>query len=134
VGVGRRLGNRTVKSYRELQVWRLGMELAREVYLFTRAFPREELYGLTSQARRATVSIPANIAEGHAKSSTKDFLRHLSIAQGSLAELETHLMLAVGLRYCQREHLGPLLEKHARERRMLAGLQRKLKAKLTRPP
>jgi hypothetical protein len=59
-------------SYRELEVWRLGMELAREVYLFTRGFPREEIYGLTSQARRAAVSIPANIAEGHAKYFTDD--------------------------------------------------------------
>jgi four helix bundle protein len=109
------------------------MELAKEVYLFTRGFPREEIYGLPSQSRRAAVSIPANTAEGHAKYSAKDFLRHLSIAQGSLAELETHLILAESLGYCQCEQLGLLLEKYARERRMLAGLQRRLKAKVTPP-
>ena len=86
-----------MKGYRELQVWRLGMELAKEVYLLTRGFPKHETYGLSSQMQRAAVSIPANIAEGHAKDSTKDYLRHLSIARGSLAELDTHLILAESL-------------------------------------
>lgn len=73
-------------TYRELKVWQLGMELTREVYLFTRRFPDCELYGLTSQLRRAAASVPANVAEGHAKDSTKDSLRHLSIARSSLGD------------------------------------------------
>ena len=75
-----------INSYRELKVWQLGMQLVKDIYLLTRQFPNQELYGLTSQVRRASVSIPANIAEGHARESTKEFLRYISIAQGSLAE------------------------------------------------
>ena len=83
------------QNFRSLKVWQLGMQLAEEVYRLSQQFPKQEMYGLTSQIQRAAVSIPANIAEGHAMGSSKDFLRFLAIAQGSLAELETHLMLAV---------------------------------------
>ncbi len=89
-----------VKGYRDLKVWQLGVALAKEVYLLTRGFPKHEVYGLSSQAQRAAVSIPANIAEGHARDSTREYLQHVSIAQGSLAELETHLILAESLNYC----------------------------------
>ena len=68
-----------INSYRELKVWQLGMQLAKEIYLLTRQFPNHELYGLTSQVRRASVSIPANIAEGHAREYTKEYLRYISI-------------------------------------------------------
>jgi four helix bundle protein len=119
-----------INSYRELKVWQLGMQLARDVYLLTRQFPKHEVYGLSSQLQRASVSVPANLAEGHAKDSTKDFLRHISIAQGSLAETETHLLLAESLDYLQSNCVAAILEKCAEERRMLSGLRRKLKAKL----
>ncbi len=119
-----------MKSYRELKVWQLGMELAKEVYVLTREFPKHETYGLTSQVRRAAVSVPANIAEGHAKGWTKDFLRHLSITCGSLAEVETHLILADSLGYCKDQQTTRLLDKCAEERRMLSGLQRSLRNKL----
>lgn len=78
-----------VKHYRELIVWQKAMNLAEEVYRVSRSFPREEIYGLTSQLRRAAVSIPSNVAEGQGRRTTADFLRHLSIAYGSLLELET---------------------------------------------
>ena len=118
-----------VQSYRELKVWQLGMELTREVYLLVKELPEYELYGLSSQMRRAAVSIPANIAEGHARESTKEFLRYLSIARGSLAELETFLLLAENLEYCERSQTGRLLQECDEEGRMLRGLQRRLKAK-----
>ena len=119
-----------VNSYRELKVWQLGMQLAKDVYLLTQRFPKHEAYGLSSQLQRAVTSIPANLAEGHARDSTKDFLRHISIAQGSLAETETHLLLAESLDYLQSNGVAVILEKCAEERRMLSGLRRKLKAKL----
>ncbi len=120
-----------VDSYRQLKVWQLGMQLAKEVYLLTQGFPKYEVYGLSSQLQRAAVSIPANLAEGHAKDSTKDFLRHISISQGSLAETETHLLLAESLGYAKPDQIAPLLDKCAEERRMLSGLRRSLQAKLT---
>ncbi len=119
-----------LNSYRELKVWQLGMQLAKDAYLLTQRFPKHEVYGLGSQLQRAAVSVPANLAEGHAKDSTKDFLRHISIAQGSLAETETHLLLAESLNYLQSNCVAPILEKCAEERRMLSGLRRKLKAQL----
>ncbi len=85
-----------IQSYRELEVWQLGMDLAEECYRVTKGFPKEELFGMTSQIRRAAASIPANIAEGQGREHTKEFLHHLSVARGSLMELETHLMLVNG--------------------------------------
>jgi four helix bundle protein len=83
-----------VRSYRDLLVWQRGMDLAAEVYRLTRRWPKEEIYGLTSQARRAAASIPANIAEGYGRQSTASYVQFLKIARGSLKELETHLLLA----------------------------------------
>ena len=120
----------TVSSYRDLKVWQLGMELARDVYVLTREFPKFETYGLSGQMQRAAVSVPANIAEGHPKDSTKDFLRHLSIARGSLAELETHLILAESLNYCGHDSIAQVLNKCSEEGKMLGSLQRQLKAKI----
>jgi four helix bundle protein len=83
----------SLQSYRDLEVWQMSMELAVECFEATQPFPREEMFGLTSQIRRAASSIPANLAEGQGRHSTKEFLRFISIARGSLKELETHLML-----------------------------------------
>jgi four helix bundle protein len=88
-----------MNSYQELLVWQRGMEIAKLVYQLTSQFPKSEQYGLTSQLQRAAVSIPANIAEGHARDSTKEFLRYLSIVRGSLAELETLLLLSRDFSY-----------------------------------
>jgi four helix bundle protein len=90
--------NDEVRSYRDLTVWQLGMQITEDIYKLTTGFPADERYGLTSQLRRAAASVPANVAEGHARSSTKDFLRHLSIAIGSLAEVTTFLELAERLK------------------------------------
>jgi four helix bundle protein len=88
-----------VNSYRNLVVWQQGMGLALTVYRLTERFPPHERYGLTSQLRRCSVSIPSNIAEGHSRASTREYLRHISIAMGSLAERETQLILGKELGY-----------------------------------
>jgi four helix bundle protein len=82
------------KSFRDLEVWRLGLDLVETIYRCTAEFPKSEIFALSAQMRRAAVSIPSNIAEGQARSSSKEFLRFLSIAIGSLAELATQLELA----------------------------------------
>jgi four helix bundle protein len=83
-----------IKSYRDLRVWQDAMTLAEECYRLTRTFPKDEMFGLSSQVRRAAASIPANVAEGHGRENTQSFVQYLRIAQGSLKELETHLLLA----------------------------------------
>jgi four helix bundle protein len=84
----------SINSYRDLRVWQDAMALAESCYRLTRRFPRDELFGLTSQIRRAVGSVPANIAEGHGRENIGSFVQHLRISQGSLKELETHLLLA----------------------------------------
>lgn len=85
-----------LNSFRDLRVWQLSMELVEIIYRLTQNFPKYEIYGLTSQIQRAAVSVPSNIAEGHTREHTKEFLHHLSIAQASLAELETQLEISIG--------------------------------------
>ena len=119
-----------ISSYRELKVWQAGMKLTAEVYDLAKNLPQYELYGMSSQIRRAAVSIPANIAEGHARDSTKEFLHHLSIARGSLAELETLLMLAEQMKYCQPSESAGMLNQCDQLSRMLSALRRRLKARI----
>jgi four helix bundle protein len=88
-----------IKSFRDLEVWRMGLDLAEAIYRCTASFPKSETYGLIAQMRSAAVSIPSNIAEGQARASSKEFLHFLSFALGSLAELETQLELAARLGY-----------------------------------
>jgi four helix bundle protein len=83
-----------VLSYRDLLLWQRAMALAEICYRITAEFPRDEIYGMTAQIRRAAVSIPANVAEGHGRESTGTFIQSLRVAQGSLKELETHLLIA----------------------------------------
>lgn len=116
-----------VRSYRDLQVWQGGMDLVVQVYRFSRPFPKEETYGLRSQVRRAAVSIPANIAEGHGREHLGDYLHHLSIATGSLMELETHCEIAARLSYVTADAVRAALERTGEVGRMLAGLIRALK-------
>lgn len=111
------------KTHKDLKVCNHAMELAEEVYALTRSFPKEELYGLTSQIRRAAVSISCNIAEGAARRSRKEFLRSLAIAFGSVAELETQLLLAVRIRFLGSNPTSARIEEI---RRMLIGLIRSL--------
>jgi four helix bundle protein len=98
------------RSFRGLLVWRQGMELAKSCYFLSKRLPREELYGLTSQIRRAAVSIPANIAEGSGRTTKKDFVNYLRIAQGSLRELETYLLLVTEVSLATPQVISPLLE------------------------
>lgn len=88
-----------MKNFRELRVWQAAMTLLEKVDVLTHDFPKQETYVLTSQIRRAAISIPSNIAEGHTREHLKEYLHHLSMAQASLAELETQLEIAVRLRY-----------------------------------
>lgn len=93
--------NTTTRSYKDLVVWQKGIEFAKLVYRLTHPFPSEEKFGLTSQMRRASVSIPSNIAEGQARHTTGEFIQFISHAEGSLAELDTQLILAVELGFCR---------------------------------
>ena len=89
-------------SYEDLEVWQRAMDLVVDCYDLTRSFPQTEQFGLTAQLQRAAVSVPANIAEGQARRHTREFLRYLTIARGSLAELETHIQIAKRLGYTPR--------------------------------
>jgi len=121
-----------VRNYRELKVWQHSIELSASIYQLTSGFPKEELYGLTSQMRRAAVSIPSNIAEGHSRESTKEYLHHLSFALGSLAELETQLVIAERLKYVSPNLVATNVEKCDHVGRMLRNLQRSLRLRLRR--
>ena len=119
-----------LRSYQDLKVWQLGVEISIAIYRLTENFPQRELYGLTSQLRRAAVSIPSKIAEGHTRGQTKDLLRFLSISRGSLAELETQLIIAERLDYVQTEQIARVRAMLDEESQMIAGLQRSLTSKL----
>jgi len=118
-----------VRDFRELQVWRKAHEVTLAVYHVTRSFPKEELYGLTSQMRRSAASVCANIAEGCGRRGGRELARYLQIAAGSASELEYHLLLAADLKLIDRtaqSRVGDLL---TQVRRMLSGFLRTLKAK-----
>lgn len=121
---------KVVRSFKDLDAWRRAMQLAREVHSFTKYFPKEELYGMVSQMRRAAVSIPSNIAEGHARGSTKEYLNFVSIAKGSCAELETQIYLSEDFGYLEKNDSKQLLAVLFDVSRMLAGLHASLKAKV----
>jgi four helix bundle protein len=119
-----------VQNYRQLIAWQKAMELVRLVYELTKKFPREELFGLTLQIRKAAVSIPSNIAEGQGRNSTKEFLHHLSIARGSLLETETQGLIADMQAYITPNELTGLLDKTAEVGRLINGLINSLEQKL----
>jgi four helix bundle protein len=126
--------SQSIKTHRDLSVWQLGMDIAERIYQLTRVFPDDERFGLISQLRRAAVSVPANIAEGNARSSTREYLHHLSVAVGSLAEVETFLDLALRLGYGQPKSIHELTDTLGEERRMLRGLQRSVRKKPEQHP
>lgn len=115
----------SIRSYRDLEAWRRGMDLAVSVYGLTKTFPREELYGLSSQLRRAAISIPSNISEGH-QQRTKSYAHFVSLALGSLAEAETQIELANRLHYTINKDLEPVSLLAGHLRRVLHGLRRSL--------
>ena len=98
-GGGRRPGNHSVDGFRDLRFWRQSIDLVTAIYRASEGFPRTEVYGVSSQLRRAVVSIPSNVAERHARESTRECLHHVSVAQASLAEVETQLEIALRLEY-----------------------------------
>jgi len=116
-----------LRSYRELLVWQKAMDLVTECYRIATLLPKTELYGLKSQIQRAAVSIPANIAEGHGREYLGDYLHHLSIANGSVAELETHVLIALRLSLVNEVDVAHALELSTEVSKMLAGLMKSLR-------
>jgi four helix bundle protein len=117
-------------SYQDLRVWKAGVGLVEDTYRICRGFPRHELYGLTAQITRAAVSVPANIAEGYGRTHRGEYLHHLSVANGSLKEWETELLIAGRLGYISERQLSDLITRGADLGRML----RNLCASLRRTP
>ena len=119
-----------VQHYRQLIAWQKAMELVTFVYDLTKSFTREEIYGLTQQIRRAVVSVPSNIAEGQGRGSTKEFIRHLSIAYGSLMETETQALIAEMQSYIKPDESAEFLKRSAEVGRLVNGLLSSLERKL----
>jgi four helix bundle protein len=114
------------KHYKDLVVWQKSMLLAKSIHLLTEAFPPTERYGIVAQMRRASVAIPSNIAEGQARHATSDFMHFLSRTSGSLAELETLLLLSVDLGFCGTEAAEPPIENVHEIQKMIAVIRRRL--------
>lgn len=119
----------SVQSYKDLIVWQKSMDFVESIYHVSKPFSKEETYGLTNQLRRAAVSIPSSIAEGHTRNSTAEYLRFLSIARGSLAEVETQLLIAQRLGYLSADQLSPILGLLVEINKMTNGLMAKLAPK-----
>lgn len=118
-----------IRDYKDLRIWQQGMELVEMVYIEMKQMHKEELYGLTNQIKRAAVSVPSNIAEGHSRG-TKEFIRFLRIAQGSLVELETQLILTIRLKMLEETKINSLLNYIVGLKKQIHTLKRKLKEKL----
>lgn len=118
------MGGDDIRSYRDLRVWQEAMDLAEDCYRLTRQFPREELFGLTSQIRRSAASVPANIAEGYGRDSTRAYVNQLRIAQGSLKEVETHLLLSQRVGLVPKEVIAAALQRSETIGKMLRSLIR----------
>jgi four helix bundle protein len=119
-----------IQSYRDLRVWQEGIQLTTSIYRLTDSFPQREQYGLVSQLRRCAVSIPSNIAEGHARLSTREYLRHVAIALGSAAELETQLYIARELSYASADSIADTLAQADQLGKQLRSLTKSLKARI----
>jgi four helix bundle protein len=115
-----------IRNFRDLDVWKKGIEIVKDVYKTTSGFPKQEFYGLTNQMQRCSVSIPSNIAEGFNRFHNKEYKQFLYIVLGSCAELETQIEIAVELKYISEQVKTSLLEKLDHESRMLRNLIKKL--------
>lgn len=115
-----------IRTFRDLKVWQKGIELVKEVYATTKDFPREEQYGLSSQMRRSSVSVPSNIAEGFRRRYAKEHKQFLSIALGSCAELETQIVISKELKYIDKKSEQVLMELIDHICRMIVNLDKKL--------
>lgn len=118
-----------IKSYKDLLVWQKAMDLTEEVYRLVKFLPREETYALSDQMRRAVVSIPSNIAEGHGRNSTKEYINFLFIARGSQSELETQLLVCLRLKYFSESEVKSALDLCDELNRMLNALINSLKSR-----
>ena len=118
-----------IKNHRDLEVWQLARELVKNVYLLTEHFPQNELYTLSAQMKRAAISVPSNIAEGHSRRGIKDYIQFVSTAIGSLAELETQIILAEDLNFSSSAQTQSLLDSIMILQRKLHALRNALKAK-----
>ncbi|MDR1812999.1 MAG: four helix bundle protein [Candidatus Fibromonas sp.] len=118
-----------IQDYKELIVWQEAMNLAEMIYAQTKNFPKEELYGIISQIRRAAVSIPANIAEGYGRKNRAEYLNFLSIANGSLTETETHLLLSKRIGYLTKEQMNELQKQLNIVGKLLTALRKSLAIK-----
>jgi four helix bundle protein len=116
----------TTRSYKDLVVWQKGIALAKLIYQLTKNFPSEEKFGLVAQMRRAAVSVPSNIAEGQARHTTGEFIQFISHAEGSVAELDTQLILSIELKFSSETAAEPAFTLLGEIRRMLNALRRKL--------
>lgn len=123
-----------IRSYQDLEVWQRAIDLVVEAYRVTNAFPRDERYGLTAQLRRAAVSIPSNIAEGRGRRGLGGFLYHLSVANGSVMELETQILIGMRLGYLDERTAQEVLRRSGEVGRLLAGLTRALRRRRGHPP
>jgi len=112
-----------LRGYRDLRAWQHAMGLVTEIYRITRTFPKEEVYGLTSQLRRAAVSISSNLAEGHGRNSRNEFRQFIGQARGSLSEVETQLEIGANLGYVTQDVAGALMEQAGAVGKMLTGLR-----------
>ncbi|HUU12478.1 MAG TPA: four helix bundle protein [Terriglobia bacterium] len=122
-------GKKSVKSYKDLLVWQKGIALVKKIYQLTQTFPDAERFGLVSQMRRAAVSIPSNIAEGQARHTRKEFIQFISHSEGSVAELETLVILGVELGYCALADTQEIANLTTELSKMLDSLRRKLDVK-----
>lgn len=115
-----------MKDFKDLIVWQKAMELVTEVYCLVKKLPKEELFSLSDQIRRAVISIPSNIAEGHGRNSTKEFIQFLAIAKGSKAELETQLLICVKINYLNNSDIETAINLIKEVGKMLNALQKSL--------
>ena len=115
-----------ISSFRDLRVWQAGMSLVETIYRLTQSFPSQETYGLTSQMRRAAVSVPSNIAEGHTREHSREFLNFISIALGSLAELQTQTEIAGRLKYLTADQVNSIIDQSVSLSRQLFSLRNAL--------
>ena len=115
-----------INDFKELKIWQKGMEITEKCYFLTKLFPKDELYGMVQQIRRCAVSIPANIAEGYGRRYTAEYIRFLNIAQGSINELETHLILSKQVGLCEKKDVEIILNLLKEESRMIISIIKKL--------
>ena len=115
-----------INDFKDLKIWQKGMDIAEKCYFLTKIFPQDELYGMVQQIRRSAASVPANIAEGYGRRSTAEYIRFLNIAQGSLNELETHIILSQRVGICSQTDIEPIIPSLKEESRMIIALIKKL--------